>query len=243
MSINWVMLDPSSGFVRLPGEKSVFKSSLRTSLAITTPRSYPGSNPLNINSSAGIAYLTNQRLVYLPTKPTPDFQSFSAPLLNLHDSHITVPWFGPNAWQANVQPVPGGNLPSSHAAIELKLTFNEGGAPDFHSNFERIKERLQQAVEAARDSGVTLNAAGFIGGVNMDSVHLEQLPTYEGSRNDRVAPAPDEPPREEVAEIAVPTPIRPGQRATFQPPLEEPPGYEETQSRSLQEELDRRLSQ
>ena len=39
----------------------------------------------------------------------------------------------------------------------------------------------------------------------MDSVHLEQLPTYEGSRNDRVAPAPDEPPREEVAEIAVPT--------------------------------------
>ena len=237
------MLDPSSGFVRLPGEKSVFKSSLRTSLAITTPRSYPGSNPLNINSSAGIAYLTNQRLVYLPTKPTSDFQSFSAPLLNLHDTHITVPWFGPNAWQANVQPVPGGNLPSSHAAIELKLTFNEGGAPDFHSNFERIKERLQQAVEAARDSGVTLNAAGFIGGVNMDSVHLEQLPTYEGSRNDRVAPAPDEPPREVVAEIAVPRPIRPGQRAAFQPPLEEPPGYEETQSRSLQEELDRRLSQ
>lgn len=243
MSINWVMLDPSLGFVRLPGEKPVFKSSPRTSLAITTPKNYPGNSPLNISSSAGIAYLTNQRVVYLPTKPTAEFQSFSAPLLNLHDSHITVPWFGPNAWQAAVQPVPGGNLPSSHAAIELKLTFNEGGAPDFHSNFERIKERLQQAVEAARNSGVTLNAAGFVAGVNMDSVHLEQLPTYEGSRNDRVAPAPDEPLREMVTEIVVPTPVRPAQRAAFQPPPEAPPGYEETQQQSLREELDRRLSQ
>lgn len=243
MSINWVMLDSALGFVRLPSEKPVFKSSPRTSLAITTPKNYPGTNPLNINSSGGVAYLTNQRIVYLPTRPTVDFQSFSAPLLNLHDSHITVPWFGPNAWQAAIQPVAGGNLPSSHAVIELKLTFNEGGALDFHSNFERIKERLQQAVEAARDNGVTLNAAGFVGGVNMDSVHLEQLPTYEGSRNDRVAPVPDEPPREAGVEIVVPTPVRPVQRAAFQPPVEEPPGYEETQQRSLQEEFDRRLSQ
>ena len=141
--------------------------------------------------------------------------------------------------------MPGGNLPSSHAAIELKLTFNEGGAPDFHSNFERIKERLQQAVEAARDSGVTLNAAGFVGGVNMDSVHLEQLPTYEGSRNDRVAPAPLELPPETTAEIVVPTPVRPARQAqaSFVPPPEAPPGYEETQQQSLQEEVDRRLSQ
>lgn len=245
MSINWVMLDPTQGFVRLPGEKPVFKSSPRTSLALTTPKNYPGTNPVNITSNAGVAYLTNQRLVYLPTKPTPEFQSFSAPLLNLHDSHMTMPWFGPNAWQAAVQPVAGGNLPSNNAAIELKLTFSEGGAPDFHSNFERIKERLQQAVEAARDRGVTLNAAGFIGGVNMESVHLDQLPTYEGSRNDRVAPAPIELPREAVAEIAVPTPVRPATQtqASFIPPPEAPPGYEETQQRSLQEELDRRLNQ
>jgi hypothetical protein len=244
MSINWVMLEPTQGFVRLPGEKPIFKSPPRTSLAITTPKNYPGTNPLNINSSAGIAYLTNQRLVYLPTKPTPEFQSFSAPLLNLHDSHVNVPWFGANAWQCVVQPVPGGNLPSSHAAIELKLTFNDGGAPDFHSNFERIKERLHQAVEAARDSGVTLNAAGFVGGVNMDSVHLEQLPTYEGSRNDRVAPALDEPPPD-VVTIAAPTPVRPATQtqASFVPPPDAPPGYEETQHRSLQEELDRRLNQ
>lgn len=239
------MLDPSRDFVRLPGEKPVYKSSTRTALAITTPKNYPGNNPLNIYSSAGIAYLTNQRIVYLPTKPTPDFQSFSAPLLNLHDSHISVPWFGPNAWQAAVQPVPGGNLSSSHAAIELKLTFNEGGAPDFHSNFERIKERLQQAVEAARDSGVTLNAAGFVGGVNMDAVHLDQLPTYEGSRNDRVALPPDDPPAEPIADIVVPTPVRAGRpgQASFIPPPEAPPGYEETQQQSLQQELDRRLSQ
>lgn len=174
-----------------------------------------------------------------------DFKSFSAPLLNLHDSHITVPWFGPNAWQALVQPIPGGNLPLASTGIELKLTFKEGGAPDFHSNFERIKERLHQAVEA---SNLGRRPDGFLNGVNMDSVHLDQLPTYEASGQDRVAPediitAPsvgNMPSNTEIAPSSLTT--AQGRSDTAAPPLDAPPGYEEAQQRSVEQELERRLS-
>lgn len=56
------MLDPSGRFVRLPGEEIVWKSPLRTSLAIKSPQAYPGNDPLSIHSNAGLLYLTNQRV-------------------------------------------------------------------------------------------------------------------------------------------------------------------------------------
>lgn len=192
------------------------------------------------------------QIVYLPDKSTPELQSFSVPLLNLHDTHVVVPWFGPNAWQSVVQPVPGGNLPATQAAIELKLTFKEGGAPDFHSNFERIKERLQQVVAAARAENQTgRRQDSFLGDVNLDNVHLDQLPSYQESGHDRIAPNITT----TEADNAVHSPgsmspiFVPGARTTGSPepdaqsPSEAPPGYEETQQQSIQAELDRRLSQ
>jgi hypothetical protein len=61
-SHSWVMLDPKQGFVRLPGEKPVYASPARTGLSLTTPRAYPGNNPLSIQSQGGTVYLTNQRV-------------------------------------------------------------------------------------------------------------------------------------------------------------------------------------
>ena len=249
MSINWVMLDPSKGFVRLPGEEIIFKSPPKTSLSITTPRAYPANIPLSLQSNAGNVYLTNQRAVYLPTPPSKDLQSFSAPLLNLHDTHVVLPWFGANSWQAVLQPVPGGNIPAGHVKIEVRLTFNEGGATEFHSNFERIKERLQQVVESARAGGFGSGGAP-LSGVNLDSVHLDQLPTYEASGQDPIAPAAREhqqarpaamPRRTDSGSIQPPEGPPPG-RSAPEAPREAPPGYEETQQQSLQAEFERRLS-
>lgn len=59
---SWVMLDGSQGFVRLPGERVIHQSSPRISLALSTPSSYPGNNPLSIHCSSGVTYLTNQRV-------------------------------------------------------------------------------------------------------------------------------------------------------------------------------------
>lgn len=164
-----------------------------------------------------------------------------------------MPWFGSNSWQAVLQPVPGGNLASSNAKIEVKLVFNEGGAADFHSNFERIKERLQQAVEAARDGGSGAGyGIGSLAGVNMDAIHLDQLPTYEASGQDPMAPvSPGSPPEE--PSVAFPNVSHSTQDETgetlphrtptaAEPPNEPPPGYEETQQQSIQQEFERRFS-
>lgn len=65
------------------------------------------------------------------------------------------------------------------------MTFKDGGAFDFHSSFQRVKETLSHAVEIARESGhlsgAGLGGAGGVGGVGVDleAVHLEQLPAYE----------------------------------------------------------------
>lgn len=65
MSINWVMLDTSSkSFVPLPREKILFASPNRTALALQTPNSYPGREPLSIKCNDGKATITNQRVCF-----------------------------------------------------------------------------------------------------------------------------------------------------------------------------------
>ncbi|KAL4923229.1 uncharacterized protein BDV17DRAFT_285592 [Aspergillus undulatus] len=217
------MIDERKGFVHLPNERLLYTSPPRTSFALQQPPSYKGTDSLSLQSSAGRVYLTNQRVVYIPGQRSDELQSFSAPLLNLHDSHVSSPFFGPNAWNAVVQPVPGGGIPPSLVAVHLKVTFKEGGAFDFHSQFERIKERLQQAVEISRESG------RGPGDVNMSGVHLDELPAYSAPQggltvanenNVRARRSPSD---------------------TGGEPQEPPPGYEEVQQQSVANELEERL--
>ncbi|MCJ1250135.1 hypothetical protein MMC30_007361 [Trapelia coarctata] len=178
---SWVMLDEHKGFVPLPRERILFTSPPRTTLSLQTPNSYPGKEPFSIHSPGGIAYLTNQRLVYLPTTPSPSLQSLSAPILNLQDTHVSAPFFGPNIWQGILLPVAGGGVPTQHTYVEIKMTFKDGGAFDFHSNFELAKETLSHAVEIARESGVITGTETGMGAgmVDLEAVHLEELPAYE----------------------------------------------------------------
>lgn len=257
------MLDSATGFTPLPGEQRLYVSPPRTTLSLTSLNRFPGKQPYTIQSPAGSVYLTNRRVLYLPASPTERFQSFAAPILNLHDTHVAAPFFGPNVWTAVVQPVPGGNVPSSESALELKMTFKDGGAFDFHSIFERIKERLQQAVEAARESGHLTGdgsernggaGAGALAAVDMNAVQLDELPAYEdqsgrppshnavpvaaaaaaaGSRNGANA--------QRDSGVAVSPPVRSPREEEFVPPNEPPPGYEEVQVESVAEQLERRL--
>ncbi|KAJ5086577.1 hypothetical protein NUU61_007884 [Penicillium alfredii] len=227
MSVNWVMLHDQDGFVRLPNERLIYSSPPRTSFSLTPPSAYKGKEKLSLQSGAGCIHITNQRVVYLPAQATNDFQSFSSPLLHVHDSHVSAPFFGPNVWTALVQPVSGGGISASLPAVQAKVTFKEGGAFDFHTNFERIKERLEQAVENTGE-----NARGSRA-VDLSAVHLEQLPAYEGPRNGASNAEPSEPPEES----------RSTQRAsvTGPDPVEPPPCYEEVQQQSVANELEERL--
>jgi hypothetical protein len=78
-----------------------------------------------------------------------------------------------------VQPVSGGNIPPANTIIELKLVFKDGGAFDFSTIFERVKERVAQAIENSDDSA----AAAM-------NVHLEDLPAYEAPHAHDAPPPP-----------------------------------------------------
>lgn len=114
-------------------------------------------------------------------------------------------------------------------AVQIKVTFKEGGAFDFHTNFERIKERLEQAVEN------TGEGARGLRGVDLSAVHLEELPAYEGpgntSTNININPS----------DSAV-QPQNNRRISTMGPePVEPPPCYEEVQSQSVADELEERV--
>ena len=145
----------------------------------------------------------------------------------------------------------GGGIPSHHAFIEIKMTFKDGGAFDFHSSFERIKETLSQALESARESG---QVTGQGQGVDLSGVHLDQLPAYEDIGNTAVAQPPN------ILQQPVPITSRnahqsrpannaqlqpldaplggPTSGSHFQPPDEPPPGYEEAQQSSVVDHLE-----
>lgn len=88
------------------------------------------------------------------------------------------------------------------------MTFRNGGAFDFHTTIEQIKERISAAMEARGDGQVP------------NDVHLEDLPTYEdaGGR----APLADS----HSAYVA-------GAQPSDPPPGYAPPGYEEAQADSV----------
>lgn len=164
--------------------------------------------------------MTTRRIIYLPSNQTEALRSFAAPFLNLHDSHVTAPFFGPNIWQALLQPVPNGGIPQpSTGVVELKLTFKEGGAFDFHSKYERLKERAQQIQEVADTS------TGAHGG--QQGADLEELPAYR-EESDR----PLMPPL--VQQQTQPAPVQTAASSERQTneqrsnvPSEPPPQYEE----------------
>ena len=262
---SWVMLSPTTNppYTPLPNEQNLFTSPPRIAFSLTTPAHYPGKQqaPLNISSSTGILYLTNRRILYLPDKPTEKLKSFSAPILNIHDSHVTAPFFGPNVWQALLQPVQGGGIPvPSGGVVELKLTFKDGGAFDFSTHFERVKERLQQAVEVARIDGDGAGSSrAAMNGVNVANVDLEDLPAYqEASDGPLMAPiaataasaasvaTPRSPAvqqsRDSLIDVEDDRPQPKSTDSTFSPPAEPPPGYEEAQMQGLQDEMERRMS-
>lgn len=130
--------------------------------------------------------------------------------------------------------------------VEVKCTFKDGGAFDFHTAYERVKERLQQAVEASRiDGDGSGGSRAAMNGVDVSNVNLDELPAYQERGDGPLIPP--------IAPVAVPIQPLPQQsngaaddrsrpRPANDTPSEPPPGYEEAQLASLQDEVERRES-
>jgi hypothetical protein len=179
------------------------------------------------------------QIVYIPSSPTPELENFSAPILNLEDSYVRVPFWGANFWGASLRPVAGGGVPSHLSIIELKLTFKDGGAFDYHTIYEQIKERLHHALTLARDSGHGIGSINALGAAELANVNLEQLPAYEPpARVDGAAEREVVSRDSGVAGVEPPSTSREGPTSA---PSEPPPGYEEAQAQAIDVDLDQRL--
>lgn len=150
---------------------------------------------------------------------------------------MRAPFFGANYWTASVRPVAGGGIPPSLALIDLRMTFREGGAFDYHNVFELIKERLHQAVQTARDAGRNVGGAAGMHPDVLQGLHLEQLPAYEPA-----AAAPGSVAAAGAREASqVDGQARTEPESAAAPPNEPPPGYEEAQAQAVGIDLDQRL--
>ena len=138
------------------------------------------------------------------------------------------------------------------------MTFKEGGAFDFYSTYERIKETLSQAFEVARESGQVAGNTNQVPAIDISTVHLEQLPAYEEIGGTVPAPGPQlqqpipvSPPRTRRAPLRdsgvvfssddeqnTRSTVKESSTEQFQPPSEPPPGYEETQQNSIADNLE-----
>lgn len=118
-----------------------------------------------------------------------------------------------------LKPVSGGGLPSEHPYVELKLTFKDGGAFDWHTTFESVRESLAQAQEAAAEGGRQ---------VDWEVVGGEGLPAYEAGPEGSGQAAVRQGEAVTGAGGVGSGRTLQGQRRE-QAPDEAPPGYEEVQ--------------
>ncbi|KAI1632797.1 hypothetical protein F4809DRAFT_63432 [Biscogniauxia mediterranea] len=229
LDASWVMLSRTGDIQPLPHESILHKTRGRIALSITAPNQPPGASPFSIKSDSGTAFITNQRLIYLPANPTEQFKSFSSKILGCQDGRMCSSWIGPWYWEANVRPVPDGNIPPEYPRVNLKLTFKDGGSSEFESKFVELKARLHHAAQIAEESGQRNWA---------QTVHDEQLPEYSappggeipdqtGSAANEVAQRADEAARQ--AQINQPTPDEP------------PPNYDEAQAQAVNMRFDERM--
>lgn len=172
-------------------------------------------NKVSLRAQSSLQYTLFQ-VIYLPARPTDDFKSFFAPVLNFTDTHVQSSWIGPWSWGGIVRPVPGGGIPMDIPRIEAKLIFRDGGHSDFQAKFEWLKERLHHAQEL-----------GMIPGQN-----LEPPPPYDASAPESSSSAIGG--QQSSSERPEPSDVAPGQHQPPQPaPDEPPPDYLEAQAQAV----------
>lgn len=92
-------------------------------------------------SFAGSIFLTNYRMVFVPSKPTPTITAIEIPLLFISNEKMSQPIFGANNLSGLVTPVDA--PPNSSERITWKLSFTNGGmgtlVPLFYATLEYLR--------------------------------------------------------------------------------------------------------
>ncbi|KOS22763.1 UPF0664 stress-induced protein [Escovopsis weberi] len=218
---SWVMLQQQGGFVKLANESILLKLESRISCELSVPQQLRARcTPFQRKSDRGTLFLTNKRVIYLPTKATGDplFESFSAPILKFQDSTTSSSMWWGWVWKSDCIPVSGGGIPTDLPRIEVKFTFSDGGMMDFNEAYIRLRERLYQWQEMRREVGAGAD------------IPDEPLPAYE-AHNSQPAPASSATP-------PVPQSHQADEASGRRTPTEPPPNYDEAQAQLLSNRLE-----
>ncbi|KAJ3330204.1 hypothetical protein HDU76_006221 [Blyttiomyces sp. JEL0837] len=137
MSLNAATFDAASNPILIPGEK-VFNRQGAVQMEYVSGSGYPGEG-FNAASQNGMLYLTNRRIIYVPSPLQIRFASLTIPLPNLIEGKLVQPWFAANRYEGKCIPVPNGGLT---IAGQVRWIFKEGGAFEFSSIFAQLRSRL-----------------------------------------------------------------------------------------------------
>ncbi|KAJ2615737.1 hypothetical protein H4S08_001095 [Coemansia sp. RSA 1365] len=154
MALNVVMLEEGTRHpIPLPNENFLYHCS-GVKFELKSGDGYPGDS-VTLQSDSGTAFVSNQRIVFLPVKTTHKtstgnstqgaLNSFTIPHTNLKDQRFVQPLFGANRFEALALPVVGGSITGP---TKLALSFKEGGGFDFATVARKISERIQETGEA-----------------------------------------------------------------------------------------------
>ncbi|EEY21943.1 hypothetical protein D7B24_003415 [Verticillium nonalfalfae] len=212
---SWVMIRDNGNIIPLDNERIRHRTN-KISLELSVPKALQqGRTPFSHKSADGTAYITTRRVIYIPSKPTEEFKSFQAWILDCQDSHVGSPLFGAWYWSSIVRPSPGGGVPPDLPRLELKLSFREGGHTEFGQKFEELKERMEHVRRLQQETGQTIN------------IPDEPLPAYE-ARTEGTTGAPNL-----SAPLPASLPRSASSASQNQRPNEPPPGYDEAQAQQI----------
>lgn len=161
MSLSWITVSPTAPPV--PPIRSADDEVFQKFKSVT-------SNLASFTAVHGSLYLSTYRVVFIEAPKSKEvmesipLKQLSIPLHRWIQPTIGQPWFGPNYYEGEVRPTPGGGLQLGGGIIlRAKFIFNEGGIERFHKALEAA---FATARERQRLRGST-------------SVEDEPLPLYE----------------------------------------------------------------
>ncbi|KAJ3197624.1 hypothetical protein HK101_002052 [Irineochytrium annulatum] len=138
MSLNVIELTPSGTPILIETEKLQFTQHGVT-LELASGNGYPGQG-FSTASASGTLFLTNRRVIYLPSQAQPLFKSLNVPLPNMDHTKLVQPWFSANKFECVVAPVPHGGLT---LPANVTWVFKEGGAFEFDVLYKQLSTREQ----------------------------------------------------------------------------------------------------
>lgn len=140
MSLSWVTSTGSAAGPSRMAEDEIFTTFPKVTSELTS-----------FAAMTGTLYLSTYRVVFIASPSATQvmdsvpLKQLSIPLQRWLNPKVGQPWFGPNFYDGEVKPAPGGGLQlGGGITLRAKFSFNEGGVEKFHKALEAAYATAQE---------------------------------------------------------------------------------------------------